>query len=204
VNPEQALKNKKRRRQLLIYGGIAAGLLLAVLLSRRGSQKATQAPDQPAVDPTGGAAAPAGSSGGDPLGAGGSVDNSAQLAGFESALLDQLPTAISSSIMAGMANAVPPNGDGVSAGDTPPAAAGTTVNVYSAPAKQPRGTGHAGAHRPGKQKGKQNRKGTHHPAVTRGGGGGRGGSHAPVHHAAPAPALPNRPTGHHHKHARRH
>lgn len=90
-------KSSKSRRRMLIYGGVAAALLVMFILSRRTA--AQQAPadaglvsDQPLTPvptaPTDGA----GSAG---------VDNSAQLAGFENDLLDQLPQAIYSGIQAG-------------------------------------------------------------------------------------------------------
>lgn len=86
---------------MLVYGGLAAALLLVLLIRRRGAAASTPATDPNATTTgaTPGVASDPGMSGG-----GGSVDNGAQLASFESGLLDQLPQAITSGLAAGFAN----------------------------------------------------------------------------------------------------
>lgn len=92
---------KQRKRMLMIYGGVAAALLLVVIMSRRRAAAAATAapttsvegaPAVPVANPT------APGDGSATFGPG--VDNSSQLAQFESALLDafgnQTPTGGSS------------------------------------------------------------------------------------------------------------
>jgi hypothetical protein len=95
-----------KRRKLLLYGGAAAVAIVLFLVARgRGGGGGGGG----AVDPN----APLASGGAIPGvasdGAGGAgVDNSAQLAGFESDLLNQLPQAIQAGIGAGFANSPAP------------------------------------------------------------------------------------------------
>jgi hypothetical protein len=131
----------KRNRQLMVYAGAAGALLLLFLLARRGQAAATAQPaDQaPQLTPVS-SAAPAGD-----LGTGGAVDNGAQLAGFESALLDQLPQAVSSGVAAGLANGLPPAASLTDGGQTPAGAGSFADYAASATALVTLGSTLAGA-----------------------------------------------------------
>jgi hypothetical protein len=91
-------KGRGDRRKLLVYGGVAVALLVVILL-RRQAASSTQAPSDStdALTPVSNPAA------GD-MGPYTGVDNGSQLAGFENALMDQLPQVIESGIQAGFAN----------------------------------------------------------------------------------------------------
>src|SRR5690348_16183571 len=103
-----ALPKDPKKRRLVMFGALGAGVLIVLLVIRRGhGQPPAAAADQPAAPDT--AAAGTGTAPSDPLaGSGvGGVDNSAQLASFETDLLNQLPDTISSAIAAGLANGLP-------------------------------------------------------------------------------------------------
>jgi hypothetical protein len=95
----------KRNRQLLIYGGVGVALLVLVLLRSRG-QAAGATPNDgtsslvPVASPASDGA----------LGSGGGVDNSAQLASFESGIMDQLPQVIAGAVQSGLANGMAGSG----------------------------------------------------------------------------------------------
>lgn len=114
--------DKSKRRKLLVYAGIAGALLLVVLISRRDPAEPAIPPEEP-ITPVG---SPAPTDPG--VGSGGNVDNGAQLASFENALLDQLPAAVESGVAAGLANGVSAPAAG---------AAGTTVINIGSPSAKP-------------------------------------------------------------------
>lgn len=114
ADPLKALAPKGDRKKLYVYGGLAVALLV-VLMVRRRSADATQQP----ADPSSGQLTPVSNPAPTDGGYGGTgVDNGAQLASFENALLDQLPAAIDSSIQAGFANWTPAPASSAGAGDS--------------------------------------------------------------------------------------
>jgi hypothetical protein len=180
----------KRNRQMLIYLGAAGAVLLLILLSRRGQQAATAQPDP------GGPAVPVSSPASDGLSdTGGGVDNSAQLASFESALLNQLPDSISSGLAAGLANGSTLPADSTDGGQTPAGgavdsgdvasiltAAGALVTTGATLGGAQHGEGHSTAKSNG---GKKKQKPRAHPATPR--GGRKPQPAKPTHPAKPKP-----------------
>jgi hypothetical protein len=201
--PTLPARKAARRRKLLIYGGVAAALLLLVVLSRRGGANASQpAGDSGSPSPvaTPGAVDPGPSAIGQP-------DNTAQLAGFESSLLDQLPQVISSSIAAGFANGlpVPVGAGGAESANDPSGGAPQTSDLAAslgalgafnvATAQLFRGTGAGGQQKAaagghGKTKRATSAKKAPHPATT---------SKHPAAHKTKHAALHNKPTGRAHR-----